>query len=248
MIDALQRESPTPLYLRLAEVVRGRILSGSIEPGSLLPSERVLCDRHEVSRATVREAINLLKKEGLVVTRRGIGNFAELPARIDRDLLRIHDFNIQIEESGHDSRAEVLDYNPAFRSNRIADILGIDASSPMVKALRMRLADQTPLFLETLYLPKERFSRENEASLASTNLVLGRMREEYGVRIGKIALALEPILLSEWQAGMLHVATMPCAGMLNRRTSFDADGVPALYTEWVFASGNCRHTLTLMPE
>lgn len=248
MPQTLQKESRTPLYLQLAEVLRRGILSKEIEPGSPLPPERVLCDRHEVSRATVREAISLLKSEGFVVTRRGAGNFAALPVKIDRDLLRIHDFNLQIEESGRDSTVELLEYDPAFHSERIASVLRIEACCPIIRAMRLRFAGETPLFLETLYLPKERFPREDEASLTSTNLVLGRMRDEYGIRIGEVILELEPVLVSERQADILKVESTPCAGLLNKRTSFDESGVPALYTEWLFAGGNCRHLLTLMLE
>ena len=241
----IQKESRTPLYLQLAELIRRGMMSAALEPGAPLPTERELCERHEVSRATVREALNLLKQEGFVQTRRGAGNFAALPAKVDRDLLRIHDFNHQIEQSGHTNRAKVLEYEVSVSSDEVAQQLQLGAASEIIRVKRLRLAGDTPLFIETLYLPRERFSREDEGSLASTDLVLGRFPKEYGVHIAEVLLELEPVLLTEEQAKLLAVDVLPAAGLLNKRTSFDTNHVPALYAEWLFAGTNCRHVLKL---
>lgn len=239
------KELRTPLYLQLASNLRRRILSAGLRPGDPLPAERVLCEDHGVSRATVREAISLLKQEGFVETRRGAGNFAKLPAKVDRDLLRIHDFNLQIEQLGQTNEARILDYEPTYKSAELAALLQLAEASPILRVVRLRMADSTPLFIETLYLPKERFSREDESTLVSTNLVLQRFPQEYGIRIDEVVLELEPVLLNEREANLLNVAELPAAGLLNKRTSFDAAGVPALYAEWLFAAGACRHTLKL---
>lgn len=62
-----------PVYRRIAEVLRRDILDGRRRPGSLLPSERELCRRFTVARATVRQSLQLLVHESLAVPVQGVG-------------------------------------------------------------------------------------------------------------------------------------------------------------------------------
>src|SRR4051812_19908247 len=62
-----------PLYRELAQTLRGRIVSGELAPGDLLPTELKLAEDHKVSRNTVRLALNALTSEGLVSAGRGRG-------------------------------------------------------------------------------------------------------------------------------------------------------------------------------
>jgi|SRR6266508_3179188 len=72
-----------PRYRLVADELRRRILAGAIAPGQLLPSETVLIEEFGVSRGTIREAVALLRAEGLVVTEHGRGTYARpvLPVR-----------------------------------------------------------------------------------------------------------------------------------------------------------------------
>lgn len=72
MLQAIQR---TRLYeevmIQLAELIR----QGQLRPGDRLPPERVLAERLRVSRATVREALRVMERQGLVVSKPGAGTF-----------------------------------------------------------------------------------------------------------------------------------------------------------------------------
>lgn len=64
-----------PLYRQVAGEIRQGVESGKYPPGARLPSEPELMDRYQVSRNTVRLALELLREEGLVVTGQGRGSF-----------------------------------------------------------------------------------------------------------------------------------------------------------------------------
>lgn len=72
MVDQLD---PTPLKRQLANLLRAQIESGELEPGKPLPSESYLQQEHGVSRGTAREAVAILRNEGLVITIQGRGTF-----------------------------------------------------------------------------------------------------------------------------------------------------------------------------
>ena len=71
----LDPASPTPLYLQLAESLRGMIDEGAVRVGEALPSERELSARTRISRVTVRKALDALLREGMLSRRRGSGTY-----------------------------------------------------------------------------------------------------------------------------------------------------------------------------
>lgn len=67
----------TPRYVEVADDLRARINAGDFATGMQLPTENALCERHGVSRFTVREALRRLQAEGLIRRRRGSGTTIE---------------------------------------------------------------------------------------------------------------------------------------------------------------------------
>lgn len=63
----------TPRYVEVADDLRARIIAGDFANGEQMPTENALCERHGVSRFTVREALRRLQAEGLIRRRRGSG-------------------------------------------------------------------------------------------------------------------------------------------------------------------------------
>lgn len=64
-----------PRHVQIASVLRGRIRSGHLAPRMPLPSEPRLQQEFGVARDTVRKAIAILRDEGYVITRQGMGTF-----------------------------------------------------------------------------------------------------------------------------------------------------------------------------
>lgn len=76
MIDP---RSDRPLYQQLADLLRSQINAGKPKPGEKLPSELTLQQEYGLSRDTVRDAIEVLRSEGRVVTERGRGTRVREP-------------------------------------------------------------------------------------------------------------------------------------------------------------------------
>jgi DNA-binding GntR family transcriptional regulator len=71
----IDHDAGRPVWLQLADILRDLIESGEIGPGKLLPSQRTLMQRYEVSDGTVKRALAQLRDEGLVETEIGRGVF-----------------------------------------------------------------------------------------------------------------------------------------------------------------------------
>ncbi|HEY9475651.1 MAG TPA: winged helix-turn-helix domain-containing protein [Mycobacteriales bacterium] len=68
-------DSFEPVYLQLARILRAQIAAGEYQPGAMLPSETTLAQAHGVGRDAVRQAIGVLRAEGIVYTVRRVGSF-----------------------------------------------------------------------------------------------------------------------------------------------------------------------------
>ena len=61
---------PTAFYAQLASVLRGKILTGDWPDGHEIPTLKEFCKEYKLSRVTVRQAVSMLAKEGLLVSQR----------------------------------------------------------------------------------------------------------------------------------------------------------------------------------
>ena len=73
-VETINRQSPVPYYQQLVDVLAERITAGLVQTGERLPSENELCNEFGLSRATVRQALQLLESRGLVqrIAKRGV--------------------------------------------------------------------------------------------------------------------------------------------------------------------------------
>lgn len=75
----IDREAVRAPYLQLADILRQRITSGQIPPGRRIPSQMELEQEFEISRNTIKKALDVLKAEGLLETAPGRGLFVKTP-------------------------------------------------------------------------------------------------------------------------------------------------------------------------
>ncbi len=71
--------APIPRYKQIAEILRGRIEAGELQPDRPIPSETAIMQEFGVARATARHAVELLREQGLVVTVPGLGTYVRKP-------------------------------------------------------------------------------------------------------------------------------------------------------------------------
>lgn len=76
---SIDRDGPTPVYVQLAGILRGRIEAGEFVPGRALPSETTLMQEYGLARETVRKGVRVLRDEGLVQIVQGRGAYVVDP-------------------------------------------------------------------------------------------------------------------------------------------------------------------------
>jgi GntR family transcriptional regulator len=137
------------LYVRIADDLRRKILSGELSPGDVVPSEGELAELWHSSRGPIRNALAALRTEGLIETRRG------RPARVAiRKAQQPAEVSIPFTRWARDIGTE-----PGARTQEVslrradedkARALGVTEGDTIVEVVRLRLLDGRPTMLERL--------------------------------------------------------------------------------------------------
>jgi GntR family transcriptional regulator len=165
LAQSIDPSSDRPAYKQIADHLRERIIRRDLSPGEALPSERALIEGYGAARGTVRQAISLLKAEGLIQVEHGRGSFVRPSPPVKRlasdRFARQHRkggraaFLAEIESEGRQPAVEVLRVGRGRVSAEIARRLELDEGAPVLIRQRRYLADGEPLELATSYIPWE---------------------------------------------------------------------------------------------
>lgn len=173
MRPVLNPGSPLPLYQQLAEQLSRSIEAGELTEGARLPSEPELARSHRIGRPTVRQAIELLVRRGLVERRRGSGTYVRAPAR-RVDLFSLGGTLSSFRQGGVELTSRLLG-KPAQRP------VPADPENPFSERrafvlTRVSRVGAKPVLFERLFFDPEVFVRLDELPLAGTSL--SRLVEE----------------------------------------------------------------------
>lgn len=104
LITPVRVPKPAELF---ADMVREKIFSGEFPTGETLPPERVLVEQSQLSRATVREGLGVLKQQGLLITKPGRTGGSIVSRPTEKDLVGSIDLYVQSQGWNSDTRTLV---------------------------------------------------------------------------------------------------------------------------------------------
>jgi len=138
-----------PLYLQLKRWIENAVARGVIQPGDALPSERDLATKVDVSRVTVRKAVQHLVRDGILVQRHGSGTFvAPHQSRVEQSLSQLTSFTEDMARRGMAVRSIWLDRGIYAPSPEETMILGLSPGEGVARVARLRLSGDMPLAIE----------------------------------------------------------------------------------------------------
>jgi len=174
--------SGQPLYRVIKEALKQRILAGDYAPDQQLPSENQLMRIFDVSRVTVRQALQQLQKERLVISHQGKGYFVAR-AKAVQDLARLQGLGEAVAGSGFSAHSEVLGMAEVVADPRVSDALALEPGTPVTCLQRVRHINHQPLGIADLKI---------EANLADESLAHLLQTE-----VGTPVLRIERLTLDE---------------------------------------------------
>lgn len=130
-----------PLTQQVREILISRISSGIYPPESQLPPESELAAEFNVSRATVRSALNTLAARGLLIRRQGAGTFVSSLSPMSNPLDEAIDFQELIASYGFEPGVQHINFSTVFPTAKIAEALQIDTETQVLEAHKIFTAD-----------------------------------------------------------------------------------------------------------
>jgi len=170
-----------PLHEQISSWLRDEIEAGRFLPDTQLPSEHELCQRFDVSRVTVRRALQTLEADGLIYRRQGLGSFV-CDRRMAQGLVRLTDFAQDLARAGLEATSRVLQRVQEPCPPPVAERLGIEAGASVLRLDRLRLGDGEPLALDRTWLAPFHAQLLEGHDLA-TETIYAVLEREYGIPI-----------------------------------------------------------------
>ncbi len=154
MVGPLDKDLPVPLYHQLQAVLKAEIESGKWRPGEQLPTESQLTELYQVSKITVRQALQELAELGYIRREHGRGTFVER-RKFDEGPRELTSFTEEMRRHELDASSRILSQKRTEADARVADALRLPAKTMVFELRRLRLAAGEPLSIQTAHIPSD---------------------------------------------------------------------------------------------
>jgi GntR family transcriptional regulator len=227
MPDTLNK---TPVYQQLNQLLRELVRRGEYASGARFLTERQICERFDVSRATANKALSNLVAEGTLEFRKGIGTFVRGGA-LQYDTRTLASFTEKARAAGKLPSTRLLQWQRVAARTLTAHVqqtLQLGPADAAFSVERLRLADNVPVILERRQIVArfcpDLVRDDLEGSLYAVWV------QKYGLELGGADEVIRAVLVRNGEARLLEVRSgAPC--FLIHATGYLADGAPLWWEE-----------------
>lgn len=239
LIDAT---SATPMYRQIAEYIYDQITSGILPPGSAVGSELVLQETFKVSRVTIRQAIGLLVRQGLVVRKQGKGTFVG-HGLLDFPLDALEGTRERVASYGLPTSSKVVGFQTIKGSILVRRILALNPDELVTQIKRIDFADSKTLAFATIYLPEKLTSNLSEDAL-SVEALYPLLEQAADVVAYQAAQTIEAVGASTDVARRLKIP-VGAPVLRVKRTTRDEENRPFEHSVVVFPAKAVQFSVSL---
>jgi len=222
-MDAFERR--TPHYLRIYRDLRAKIQGGALAPSERLPTQRDLAESYGVTVMTVRQALQLLEQEELVVMRHGLGTFVA-PQRLRYAMGNLRSMAQEVAALGLQLKTRVLSRKLIEPHPHVVEQLQVDGDEPVYLLERLRFVGSEPIVFQRSYLQPWLAESLDGVELADISLY-GYLHDSLGIEIVHAQESIHAINLPPPEATLLEEEP-GAAALLSERLTFTAAEAPIL--------------------
>jgi len=227
----INKISNRPIYVQLADSIRSAIHSHQLKHNDQLPTEDELCKKYEISNIVVKQAYQVLAKEGVITRVQGKGTFVNAITILDLD---IHDFK-QIEtrfsQMGAVKKTNLMDivkdHDLAFSA------LKLEEGEEAYRFLLTASIFETPIYSTELIMPKKTFPNFESVFINPNISVLTVAKSLYGVDVKSSTHDFRLVNLINSDAQQLQVEPDQAAHVIDS-VYYDGDKNPLFYIKNIY--------------
>lgn len=237
----IDKHSPIPIYYQLKEQLALLIRDGTFPIGSQLSTELEISGQLDISRGTVRQAINALVAEGRLERVQGRGTFVtEPPTALLHLAQRFSSFAEEMRERNVPFSTQVLDKKIVPAEGRLLSKLELEQGDKVIYLERLGRVDSEPFVLAFSYLPHELCPELFDADITDRPLY-EVLEDDCGLHLARATRTLEAARADDYEAELLHVETGSPIHFMHSLAYLD-DGRPVEYSRLRFRGDQSRIT------
>lgn len=240
-VKAIDRNNPLPLYHQLFNTLYSVIVDEKIEPGSFFATETLLQKETQMSRSTIRKALEELVRQKYLIRITGKGTFVSISVPKETIVLpELKSLTQELREKGMKPGSVILQAKKTNPSEEIAKKLNLKASEHVLFIERIRTGNGIPLLYIKGYIPFNIGIRD----LNNLPDSLYQLIEDCGRTIHSATHVINASIISPKVAKLLGVEKT-AAGLTMERITFDNQQDPVIYEEGIFRTDLYNYTLKM---
>ena len=195
-----------PKYYQLASILRERIHQGELKAHEPIPSERQLEEIYSVSRTTIRQAIDLLVRQGYLYREHGRGTFVS-PQKLQKTVSELTSFSEDMKRRGLTPGQRILDFGYGQAPDKVLHKLDLPADhGELLRIERLRLGDNVPMGLQTSYLVVPEGQVIARADVEKFGSIYQMMQEKFHLIPTEADEILEVTVATPQEASLLQIS------------------------------------------
>ena len=218
----LLQDHNEPLYLQLKKILRTAVVNGEYAPGQQIPTEQELMKQYNVSRITVRRAIQELINENKRIKSQGKGTFVS-QTRLSRELVKLKSFTEGCEDNHQVAKSQVLSVTVDKANKHDISRLGVSAEDKVIHITRLRFRDDVPFLIEHSYYPYPQYEFLLHHNLSGS--IYAILKEKLGLIPARSEKSVEIAYATAEQAQLLGI-NKGAALFLMRTVVYDEEDCP----------------------
>jgi len=232
-----------PYYVQLRSILEDRIAKGEFNTGDQLPSESEICTKFKVSRTVVRQALQEMEFDGVVVKKKGKGTFVAEPKLVESFVQTLSGFHEDMVSQQKSTHSIVLRQDVIKATERIAQMLGIITGTQTVLLRRLRFVEKDPIQLVSSYLPYDLCPDLVHTDFSQRSLYA--FLEDHGIFLATGYRTIEAVRASADEGSLLKIES---GAPLIRIESigYSEDGTPVEFYEAVHRGDRTRFRVELI--
>ncbi|MDF2873773.1 MAG: transcriptional regulator, GntR family with sensor domain containing protein [Sporomusa sp.] len=238
----IDKDSPIPLYYQLKDIICAMIEDDELQPDDPIPSERELCEQHDISRMTVNKAITSLVTEGLLYREQGKGTFVAR-GKEKHPLSSLLGFTEEMQQRGLDVFTRQISFRKKMATKWLQQELLLDKDQEVFEIIRLRYVSGQPFALETAYLPVF-LCQELSAGRLEGKSLYAVLSREFGLQMNYAYQTIEPVAVNDYESELLEVKQGALALLFSRRT-YLKNNVPMEVTKAIYRGDRYKFEITL---
>ena len=210
-----------PKYFQLANILRTKIEEGEFAPQDAIPSERQLEEQYNLSRPTIRQAIDLLERQGYLYRIHGKGTFVS-PPKLQKGILELTSFSEDMRNRGLEPGQRILEFGLMVPAAKILTQLNLHSGDQVLRIKRVRLGNDEPIGIQDSYLALRKDQIITREEIEDKGSIYTILQQKFGIFPTEADETLEVTLATPEEAELLQIP-VGSPLLLNKRVLWSQD-------------------------